>query len=136
MMPVSNREGERHWNSKLSEEEVTFLLTVHDEYMQERRALKLMSPDVVCRDLNYRSTDIYYDIINGKHRPRIPQFIRDLVLDNEAKRKLKREVVKRLSPEVIAPQYGISAQHYRDIVNCKYWKSAGEIDNGFDSSDC
>jgi hypothetical protein len=105
MMPVSNREGERHWNSKLSEEEVTFLLTVHDEYMQERRALKLMSPDVVCRDLNYRSTDIYYDIINGKHRPRIPQFIRDLVLDNEAKRKLKREVVKRLSPEVIAPQY-------------------------------
>ena len=81
MMPVSNREGERHWNSKLSEEEVAFLLTVHEEYMQERRALKLMSPDVVCRDLNYRSTDIYYDIINGRRKPRIPQFIRDLVLE-------------------------------------------------------
>jgi len=135
-MPLSNREGSAHWNAKLSEEDVALLLTIHDTYKQERRALKLMSPEVVSRDLGYRKPDIYYDVINNEHRPRMPQFIRDAVLDNEAKRKIKREVVKRLSPEVIAPQYGITAQHYRDIVNCKYWKLVGEIDNGFDSSNC
>ena len=126
-MPKLGRCGSNHWNSKLTTDDVRTLLDVHDEYMKLRKEAKAVSPEVFVRDHGYVNTDIYYDIVNQRHRPRISRGFKAKILWNERKRQRIRREVKKLSPETIAPKFNISVSHYRDIVRGKYWLYTTEV---------
>lgn len=125
MALITKRNGSRHWNSKLTEDDIDLIFKVHIEYLKARRTLHRHSPQAFAESIGKRNHDFYYDVINGKHRPRLPEEIKQLILDNEAKRIELRKDFRALAPENMAPKFDISPQHWRDIVNGKYWKYSG-----------
>lgn len=126
MIPLK-RCGSNHWNSKLTADDVRTLLVVHDEYMRLRKEAKAVSPEVFVREHGYKNTDIYYDVVNGRRRPRISRDFKAKILWNERKRQRIRRDVKKLAPKTIAPKFEITEAHYRDIVNGKYWAITGVL---------
>jgi hypothetical protein len=120
-MQVLSRCGSNHWNSKLTADDVRTLLDVHDEYMKLRKEAKAVSPEVFVRDHGYVNTDIYYDIVNHRHRPRISRDFKAKILWNERKRQRIKREIKKLAPKTIAPKFGISEGYYREIASGRYW---------------
>ena len=123
---ITKRNGSAHWNSKLTEDDISTIFAVHKEYLKARRTLHLHSPQAFAESIGKRNHDFYYDVINGKPRPRMSAKTKQLILDNEAKRIQLRKDFRALAPENMAKKFDISPQHWRDIVNGKYWQYAGE----------
>ena len=128
MTLITKRNGSDHWNSKLTDDDISTIFEVHKEYLKAKRGLQLHSPEAIAESFGRKSCDFYYDVINNKQRRTITAKTRAFILRNEAKRIELREDYLALSPEAMAPKFDISVQHYRDIVNGKYWKLVGEDD--------
>ena len=123
---ITNRNNSKHWNQKLTEEDISTIFEIHKEFLKARRALYLHSAEAASEIIGKKSCDLYYDIVKGKNRPRISQEIKQFILDNEAKRIELRKAFRALSPEAMAPKLGIHPSHWRNIVNGKSWKHFGD----------
>ena len=123
---ITKRNSSKHWNQKLTEEDISTIFEIHKQFLKARRALYLHSAAAASEILGKKSCDLYYGVVKGKPLPRIPQETKQFILDNEAKRIQLRKVFRALSPEAMAPKLGIHPSHWRNIVNGKSWKTVGD----------
>jgi hypothetical protein len=118
---MSNRKGSNHWNAKLTEDDIANIHQIHKDYLSLIKHQQAMSPEKIMATFGYRGDDKYYEILAGK-KSRTTTFEMEVTVRYfEEKRKINREKIRNISPEVMAKKFEITPQHYRDIVNGKFW---------------